>query len=65
MSNHLVLIGKMDMIIILLCVKSYDEIFNKGQNVIIDSTYLAKWAHDELVAGVISKGWGQYVRFYP
>ncbi len=53
------------MIIILLCVKSYDEIFNKGQNVIIDSTYLAKWAHDELVAGVISKGWGQYVRFYP
>lgn len=41
------------------------EIFENGQNVIIDTRYLAKWAHDELVAEVISRGWGQYVRFYP
>jgi len=43
----------------------YGGIFNKGQNLIIDTTYLAKWARDELVAGIISNGWGQYVRFYP
>jgi hypothetical protein len=42
-----------------------DEIFNKGQNVIVDTSNLAKWAHDELVQEIITKGWAQYVRFYP
>lgn len=37
----------------------------KGQNVILNTTYLAKWAEDELIAGIKANNWLQYVRFYP